>query len=45
MTDRVPSVFILVPGPWRDPEEVQRLLVARGIPATVGQAGPIKSEE
>src|SRR5262249_39837317 len=45
MSERVPSVFILVPGPWRDSEEVLPALRSRGVSATVSQSAPIKPHQ
>ena len=45
MSDRVPSFFMLVPGPWRSAEEVQVALRARGISAGLAESGPIKPHE
>lgn len=45
MPDRVPSLFVLVPGPWREPAEVQRLLLGAQLPATVDPATPIQANE
>jgi len=42
---RVPSFFMLVPGPWRDADEVQRALRARDVSAEIAQSGPIKPRE
>lgn len=42
MTERCPSFFILVPGPWHDAEEVRRALETRGIASEVAKETPIE---
>ncbi len=44
MTDRVPSFFMLVPGPWGEPQEVVDELGRRGVSTEVAHAGPIKAD-
>ena len=41
MTERVPSFFMLVPGPWRDSRELVLALRERGVSADPAGAGPI----
>jgi hypothetical protein len=45
MTERVPSFFMLVPGPWREPAQLVSVLTARGIVADVAQTSPIRPNE
>jgi len=45
MDRRVPSVFMLVPGPWRDSQEVIRALGTRGIDATQSEDTAIRAGE
>ena len=42
MAERVPSIFILVPGPWRDTHEVLRALQSSGVSATASQRARIE---
>ncbi|MEZ4447795.1 MAG: DUF4261 domain-containing protein [Polyangiaceae bacterium] len=42
MTDRVPSLFMLVPGPWRDSEHLVAVLRELDIHAEVTKAGAIR---
>lgn len=43
--DRVPSIFMLVPGPWRDPRDVLRVLRAQGIAAGLADGSPVKPHQ
>jgi hypothetical protein len=45
MSDRVPSFFFLVPGPWQSADEVVSALRARGIESTVSKPGAILAGE
>ncbi len=42
---RVPSFFLLVPGPWREQREVLRALKERGIEAKADEESPIQDGE
>ena len=43
MADRIPSVFLLVPGPWTATEQVVQILAATGEPATARTDEPIQA--
>lgn len=45
MDPHVPSLFMLVPGPWRDSQEVIRALGTRGIDATQSEDTAIRAGE
>lgn len=45
MADRIPSFFILVPGPWRDPTQLVAALTSLDIPAASARASPIGRNE
>lgn len=45
MPDRVPSVFLLFPGPWKTPEEVIESLGEAGIAASPAREEPIAQGE
>jgi hypothetical protein len=42
-TPRVPSFFLLVPGPWRDAHEVVEALRAQGVASRVRDSAPIEA--
>jgi hypothetical protein len=45
MDRHVPSFFMLVPGPWREAEEIVRVLEERGIAAKLTESGPLQAGE
>jgi hypothetical protein len=45
MGDRVPSFFMLVPGPWREPREVADVLTARGMSAKPSKESSVQPGE
>jgi hypothetical protein len=45
MSDRVPSLFLLVPGHWRDADDLVASLRERGISATLAAQSPMGRDE
>lgn len=45
MGDRVPSFFMLVPGPWRESRDIVRSLNERGIPSKPTETTPLQVGE